>query len=86
MGIARSALVVLAVGAVVTLAVVGVRALIGSSGSSGAQPERPASTAGSAVARASEGRAPTVRIENGSPRAPGEQGAREAFTARGPGG
>ncbi|MFI7105310.1 hypothetical protein ACIBK9_03280 [Nonomuraea sp. NPDC050227] len=133
MGIARSALVVLAVGAVVTLVVVGVRALIGSSGS---QPERP-STAGSTVVRASEGRAPTVRFEcvaevcptvtvrvpggdvlhhremsggeevsyfepeldvvlgdagtvrvteNGSPRAPGEQGAREAFTARGPGG
>ncbi|MFI7419147.1 hypothetical protein [Nonomuraea sp. NPDC049684] len=132
MGIARSALVVLAVGAVVTLVVVGVRALVGSSGS---QPERPAPTA--APVRASEGRAPTVRIEclaevcptvtvrvpggdvlhhremsrgeevsyfepeldvvlgdagtvrvteNGSPRAPGEQGAREAFTARGPGG
>ncbi|MFF0867559.1 hypothetical protein ACFYUV_37755 [Nonomuraea sp. NPDC003560] len=134
MGIARSALVVLAVGAVVTLVVVGVRALIGSSGS---QPERPPAAAGSTVVRASEGRAPTVRIEcvaevcptvtvrvpggdvlhhremsrgeevsyfepeldvvlgdagtvrvteNGSPRAPGEQGAREALTARGPGG
>ncbi|MEU1720070.1 hypothetical protein [Nonomuraea sp. NPDC005692] len=149
MGIARSALVVLAVGAVVTLVVVGVRALIGSFGS---QPERPASTAASTTAlttalramptgtgavRASEGRVPTVRIEcvaevcptvtvrvpggdvlqhremsrgeevsyfepeldvvlgdagtvrvteNGSPRAPGGQGARAAFTVRGPGG
>ncbi|YCK33158.1 hypothetical protein ACNF49_03345 [Actinomadura sp. ATCC 39365] len=145
MGIARSALVVLAVGAVVTLVVVGVRALIDSFGS---QPERPASTAASTTAltamptgtgavRASEGRVPTVRIEcvaevcptvtvrvpggdvlqhremsrgeevsyfepeldvvlgdagtvrvteNGSPRAPGGQGARAAFTVRGPGG
>ncbi|WP_125644120.1 hypothetical protein [Nonomuraea sp. WAC 01424] len=57
--IVRSALIVLAVGAVATLLVVGVRALIGSPG---AQPERPASTA-TALARPSEARVPTVRIE-----------------------
>ncbi|NUS07939.1 MAG: hypothetical protein HOV97_35855 [Nonomuraea sp.] len=132
MGIARSALAVLAAGAVVTLLVVGVRALIGSLDTEPAQPGRTAATV-----NASQGRVPTVRVEcladtcptvtvrvpggdvlqhremskgeevsyfepeldvvltdagtvrvteNGEPRAQGDQGAREAFTARGPGG
>lgn len=133
MGIARVVLAVLAAGAVVTLLVVGVRALIGSLG---AEPERPGQPAAATV-EAGQGGVPTVRIEcladicptvtvrvpggdvlqhremtrgeevsyfepeldvvltdaatvrvieNGEPRAPGDQGAREAFTARGPGG
>ncbi|MFI7636826.1 hypothetical protein [Nonomuraea sp. NPDC049400] len=134
MGLARLALAVLAAGAVVTLLVIGARALLGSSGAT-QERERAVSATTGPVPEATA-RVPTVRIEclaetcpivtvrvpggdvlqyremsrgeevsyfepeldvvlsdagtvrvieNGTPREPGEDGRREAFTVRAPG-